>query len=288
MRIARIRQGSRIRLALVVDDRVLVPDVALLDAAALDTGVLASDPRALQVLEAAASSTRLGVTELALDSVELLEPVGRPGKIVAIGLNYRDHAAEMASPPPSEPLVFAKFTSSICGPGEPIRWDPQLTRSVDFEAELAVVIGQVARAVPERKALEHVLGYTCLNDVSARDLQFGDGQWVRGKSLDTFCPIGPWIVTKDEIPDPSALRVSCAVSGDVVQDAPTSDMIFGVGELISRLSAWFTLEPGDVIATGTPPGAGFFRQPKRFLRDGDVVEVRVEGIGTLRNPVGIR
>ena len=151
--------------------------------------------------------------------------------------------------------------------------------------ELAVVIGRQARNVPVDAAFNHIFGYTCLNDVSARDLQFGDGQWVRGKSLDTFCPLGPWIVTADEIPDPQALTIECEVSGEVLQAASTADMIFGVAELVSRVSRSFTLEPGDLIATGTPPGVGYFRKPQRLLRHGDEVVVRIEGLGELRNPV---
>jgi 2-keto-4-pentenoate hydratase/2-oxohepta-3-ene-1,7-dioic acid hydratase in catechol pathway len=228
-----------------------------------------------------------GVRALLTDEVvpvgRLLAPVSDPRKIVAIGLNYVDHAAEVEMKLPSEPLVFAKFPSSIAGPDQPIEWSEDLTKTVDYEAELAVVIGRAARHVTPERALEHVLGYTCLNDVSARDLQFGDGQWVRGKSLDTFCPIGPWLVTVDEVPDPAALRIRCTIDGEVLQDAPVSDLIFSVPELIARLSHAFTLEPGDVIATGTPPGIGWSRDPKRFLRDGEEVAVEIDGIGRLAN-----
>lgn len=220
-----------------------------------------------------------------LADVRLGPPIRDPGKIVAVGLNYRDHAAEGRLEVPAEPLVFAKFPSSIVGPGDEIRWDRGLTDAVDYEAELAVVIGRRARDVPVASALEHVFGYTCLNDVSARDLQFRDGQWVRSKSLDTFCPLGPWIVTADEIPDPQALVISCVLSGEVVQEASTGDMLFSVAELISRLSASFTLEPGDIVATGTPPGVGWFREPRRLLREGDEVVVSIDMIGELRNPV---
>lgn len=220
-----------------------------------------------------------------LANVRLGPPIRDPGKIVAVGLNYRDHAAEGQLEVPAEPVVFAKFPSSIVGPDDEIQWDRGLTDAVDYEAELAVVIGRRARDVSVTSALDHVFGYTCLNDVSARDLQFGDGQWVRGKSLDTFCPLGPWIVTADEIPDPQALRISCALSGEVVQEASTGDMLFSVAELVSRLSASFTLEPGDIVATGTPSGVGWFRDPRRLLREGDEVVVSIEMIGELRNPV---
>jgi 5-carboxymethyl-2-hydroxymuconate isomerase len=214
----------------------------------------------------------------------LLAPV-IPGKIVAIGLNYLDHIRESGAEPPSRPLVFAKFPSSVIGPEEPIVIDAQVTERVDWEVELAVVIGTAARDVPAERALDHVLGYTVANDVSARDLQFSDGQWVRGKSLDTFCPLGPVVVTADEVPDPQALRLVCRVNGEVVQDATTGLMVFGVAELISFCSRSFTLEPGDVLLTGTPWGCGEFMDPRRSLAPGDVVECEIDGIGTLRNPV---
>ncbi|HEY4190458.1 MAG TPA: fumarylacetoacetate hydrolase family protein, partial [Candidatus Limnocylindrales bacterium] len=187
---------------------------------------------------------------------DLLAPVPRPGKVVAIGRNYRDHTSEEGVDAPAAPLIFAKWSSSVIGPGAEIRWDPELTAQVDFEAELAVVIGRTARRVSEAEALDHVLGYTCLDDVSARDLQFGDGQWTRGKSLDTFCPMGPALITADEVPDPQALGIECLVNGRLMQQATTADMFFGVAAIISHCSQAFTLEPGDVIATGTPGGVG--------------------------------
>jgi 5-carboxymethyl-2-hydroxymuconate isomerase len=214
----------------------------------------------------------------------LLAPV-TPGKIVAIGLNYLDHIRESGAEPPARPLVFAKFPSSVIGPEDAIVIDAAVTERVDWEVELAVVIGTTARDVPEDRALRHVLGYTVANDVSARDLQFSDGQWVRGKSLDTFCPIGPVVVTADEVPDPQALRLVCRVNGEVVQDATTDLMVFGVAELIAFCSRSFTLYPGDVLLTGTPWGCGEFMDPKRSLAPGDVVECEIDGIGTLRNPV---
>ena len=220
-----------------------------------------------------------------LSEIRLLAPLPRPGKVVAIGLNYADHAAEGDLALPSEPLVFAKFPSSIIGPDEPIRWNRAVTDAVDIEAELAAIIGLSARHVSADRALDHVIGYTCLNDVTARDLQFRDVQWVRGKSLDTFCPIGPWIVTTDELPDPQVLGIRSSISGRALQDGSTRDMLFGVAEIIARLSQVLTLEPGDVIATGTPPGVGWFREPRRLLADGDEVSVEIDGIGRLRNPV---
>ena len=179
-----------------------------------------------------------------LADVELLAPVPRPGKVVAIGRNYPDHTTEEGVKPPSAPLIFSKWSSCVVGPGAEIRWDPALTAQVDYEAELAVVIGRTARHVSEADALDYVLGYTCLNDVSARDLQFGDGQWVRGKSLDTFCPMGPALVTADEIDDPQDLAISCTVDGRILQEASTADMFFGVAAIISHCSQAFRLEPG--------------------------------------------
>ena len=186
---------------------------------------------------------------------------------------------------PQEPLVFAKFPSSIIGPGETMTFDRGLTDGVDVEAELGAVIARRARDVHAQDALDHVFGYTCVNDVSARDLHFRDGQWVRAKSLDTFCRLGPWIVTADEIPDPQALLIGCTVSGTVLPSASAADMIFDVAELIARLSHSFTLEPGDLLATGTPPGVGWFRKPGRILRDGNEVVVTIGQIGELLSPV---
>lgn len=219
-------------------------------------------------------------------SVHLLAPVV-PGKIIGIGLNYRDHAEESGAPIPEKPLVFAKFANAIAGPGDPILLPP-ITTQADYEAELGVVIGARAQQVSVDDALLHVLGYTCVNDVSARDLQFADGQWVRGKTLDTFCPVGPCIVTRDEISDSQALAIRCRVNGETLQDSTTAQMIFSVAQIIAFLSEAITLEPGDLIATGTPVGVGFARKPPIFLKDGDVVDVEVEGIGVLTNPVKAR
>jgi 2-keto-4-pentenoate hydratase/2-oxohepta-3-ene-1,7-dioic acid hydratase in catechol pathway len=237
----------------------------------------------LATAASAANSSSSPPAQVALSETELLAPVPRPGKVVAIGRNYREHTDEEGVEPPSAPLVFAKWPSSVIGHGGDIRWDPGLTAQVDYEAELGVVIGRRARHVSEDGALDHVLGYTCINDVSARDLQFGDGQWVRGKSLDTFCPMGPVLVTADEIGDPQDLEITCRVGDEVLQDARTSQMYFSVAQIISYLSRSFTLEPGDVIATGTPGGVGVFREPQRFLGDGELVTVEIERIGRLEN-----
>ncbi len=218
-----------------------------------------------------------------LSEVTLLAPVTNPSKVVAIGLNYMDHCREQGIEPPEAPVIFAKFPSAVIGPGVAIRWDPALTRQVDYEVELAVVMGRVARGVPAAEALDYVAGYTICNDVSARDLQFGDGQWVRGKSLDTFCPLGPWLVTRDEIADPHNLAMCSVVNGERLQDSTTAEMIFRVPQLIEFISRAFTLLPGDVIATGTPDGVGVFRSPPIFLKDGDVVTLEIEGLGQLTN-----
>lgn len=216
-------------------------------------------------------------------SVQLQCPVERPGKIVAIGLNYLDHCRETNTPPPERPLIFTKFTTSLVGPEEEIVWDPDLTAEVDYEAELAVIIGKTARHVRQEDALSYVAGYACANDVSARDLQMGDGQWIRGKSLDTFCPIGPGFVTADEVPDPQNLSIRCVLNGDVLQDSNTKEMIFGVAELIAFCSNAFTLEPGDVILTGTPHGVGMGREPQVWMKDGDKVAIEIETLGRLEN-----
>ncbi len=219
-----------------------------------------------------------------LKEVHLLPPIPQPGKVVAIGLNYRDHCVEQGIAPPSIPLIFAKFPSSISGPYDPIVL-PAPDAQVDYEAELGVVIGRKAKRVPAGDAMGYVAGYLVLNDVSARNWQFSDKQWVRGKSCDTFCPIGPWLTTKDDIPDPHALRISTRVNETVLQDSNTSNLIFRIPELIEFITASITLEPGDIIATGTPVGVGCFRKPPIFLKEGDVVEIEIERLGKLRNPV---
>jgi 2-keto-4-pentenoate hydratase/2-oxohepta-3-ene-1,7-dioic acid hydratase in catechol pathway len=210
-------------------------------------------------------------------------PIERPGKIVCVGLNYRDHAEEQGVELPSEPLLFAKWPTSLIGPGEAIVIPPIVTKC-DYEAELGVVIGERVKAVSKENALEAVRGYLCANDVSARDLQFSDGQWTRGKSPDTFCPVGP-MVSRDEITDPHDLTIRAIVSGEVLQDSSTANLIFGVDEVISYVSQTTTLEPGDLILTGTPAGVGVFRDPQRLLQPGDEVTIEIERIGSLTNPV---
>ena len=218
------------------------------------------------------------------DAVKLAAPIARPPKIICIGLNYRDHAIESNMPIPETPTVFAKFSTAVIGPGHPIVLPKASTRP-DYEAEFAVVIGKRGRHIPEDRWQEHVFGYTILNDVSARDFQMATSQWMIGKTFDTFAPIGPAIVTADEIDDPHKLAISLELSGEVLQDSNTSNLIFGVPKLVAYLSSVFTLEPGDIIATGTPSGVGFARKPPRYLKAGDECRVRIEGLGELYNPV---
>ena len=210
-------------------------------------------------------------------------PIDRPGKIVCVGLNYRDHAEEQGVELPKAPLFFAKYTTSLIGPGDAIVIPP-VVELCDYEAELGVVIGTTVKAVAVENALEAVAGYVVANDVSARDLQFSDGQWTRGKSPDTFCPVGP-LVPASEVPDPQALPIRAIVSGEVLQDSSTANMIFPVAEIISYASQTSTLEAGDLILTGTPAGVGVFREPKRLLQPGDTVTIEIGGLGELTNPV---
>jgi 2-keto-4-pentenoate hydratase/2-oxohepta-3-ene-1,7-dioic acid hydratase in catechol pathway len=216
--------------------------------------------------------------------IELCAPVPRPPKIICVGLNYRDHAAESGLPIPSSPIIFAKFTNCAIGAGAPILL-PRASAQVDYEAELAFVVGRRAKNVRKEDAMDYVLGYTNFNDVSARDFQFADGQWIRGKSCDSFAPLGEFIATGDEIEDPHNLRIQFRLNGVRLQDSNTAQLIFKIPELIEFLSASITLEAGDVVATGTPPGVGFARRPPVFMTDGDRAEVEIEGLGVLSNPV---
>jgi 2-keto-4-pentenoate hydratase/2-oxohepta-3-ene-1,7-dioic acid hydratase in catechol pathway len=210
--------------------------------------------------------------------------ISRPGKIVCVGLNYLDHAQEGGMDLPKAPLLFAKWPNTLIGDGETIVLPPEY-KEVEYEAELGVVIGTTAKRLSEAEALDHVEGYICVNDVSARDMQFGDGQWTRGKSPDTFCPVGPRLVPRQEIADPQQLGIRCILNGETMQDSSTSQMIFSVAEIIAYVSQVITLEPGDLIATGTPAGVGVFKDPKVLLKDGDEVSIEIDGLGTLTNPV---
>lgn len=233
-----------------------------------------------------ALAAETGTTRVALDSVKLLAPVTRPGKLLCIGLNYSDHARESNLPVPKQPVLFAKFATSVTGPYDPIPHPGEdVTAQLDWEAELGVVIGRRCKRVSEEGALDCVAGYTVINDVSARDLQFFDGQWIKGKALDGFAPMGPCLVTADEIPVPQDLRVIMQVNGRTMQDGYTGNMIFGVAALVSFLSRLMTLEPGDVIATGTPHGVGMAMQPPVFLKVGDICRAEIPGIGFIENRV---
>lgn len=267
------------RVGVVVDEQVFAVDSSAFPDM---NSFLAAGSAGLAHAAALAHGKTQAQATYPLGAMRLLAPVNRPGKIIAVGLNYRDHAMETKQEIPTSPVIFAKFPSSINGPDSDVvipADDPQ----VDYEAELAVVIGRRAKAVSESAALDYVAGYMPLNDVSARRWQFADKQWVRGKSCDTFCPTGPWLTTADAVPDPHALSIRMRVNGNTVQNSNTSNLIFRVPALIQFISASITLEPGDIIATGTPEGVGVFRKPPVFLRPGDVMEVDIEGLGVLRN-----
>ena len=234
---------------------------------------------------AAAVAVAPGAAVKPAASVRLLAPIPNPPKILAIGLNYRSHAEEAGIPIPDYPIVFPRWPGSIVGHGEAILRPPESTQ-FDYEAELLVVIGTGGRRIPKARALDHVLGYSAFNDGSLRDYQFKANQWTMGKNFDASGAFGPEIVTPDELPSGAAgLRIQCRLNGEVLQDGNTDDMIFDVATLIAELSVVMTLEPGDIIPTGTPPGVGFARKPPVWMKPGDVCEVEIEGIGTLRNPV---
>ncbi len=254
------------------------------DAYDLDGAFLPAAQRLVTSLTDGNVRSRLAPALLPRRSVTLHAPVPRPGKILCIGLNYRDHAEEQGAKLPSRPLLFSKFGTCVLAPGGTIRI-PKQSLETDYEAELGVVIGRRASGVTRSAAMAHVLGYCNFHDVSARDYQFADGQWVRGKSCDTFAPFGEYIATTDEIPDPHVLGIRLRLNGTTMQDSNTNQLVFDVPALIEAISADITLEPGDVIATGTPPGVGFARKPPVYLRTGDVVEVEIDGLGVLRNPV---
>lgn len=267
----------------------VVIDNTVINLNTISNGQLPSDMREfLQMGDSAMSISRDATVNasggVGLDTVKLMSPITNPSKVIAIGLNYMDHVRESGIEMPDLATMFCKYPSSIIGPGDKISWQTGLTEQVDYEAELAVVIGKVARSVAQDDAFDYIAGYTNCNDVSARDLQFMPGdQWLRGKCLDTFCPLGPYLVTRDEIADPHNLSIQCRVNGETRQDSNTSEMIYRIPYLIEYLSKAFTLYPGDVIATGTPHGVGAFRQTPIWLKQGDVVTVEIEGLGQLTN-----
>ncbi|MBS7656879.1 MAG: fumarylacetoacetate hydrolase family protein [Candidatus Bathyarchaeia archaeon] len=222
---------------------------------------------------------------LDFSQVVLRAPVASPPKVICLGLNYRDHAKEAGASLPDEPIIFMKPRTAIVGPEEPVK-KPSFVEKLDYEVELGVVIGKVGRNIPVSKVKEHIFGYTVFNDISARDIQFKDGQWTRGKSFDTFAPLGPCIVTASQIDDPNNLRMWTRINGETRQNSSTKHMLFNVYEIVHHLSKVMTLEPCDVIATGTPAGVAAFMKPKpKFLQPGDIVEVEIEKIGKLRNPI---
>ena len=283
MKLVSFRVGGEGRIGILRGDRVF-------DLSKADPGL----PRCLRgLLEMGAEGLRRAalaaegeLEALALDQVELLPPVPKPEKIICVGLNYADHAAESGMRPPREPVIFNKLPTTLRGSGDPIVL-PELSQEVDYEAELVVVIGIGGRAVPRDKALAHVAGYMCGHDVSARDWQKGKpgGQWLLGKSFDSFAPTGPALVTSDEVGDPGKLRIQCRLNHRLVQDSCTDQLIFPVAELIAYVSRVATLTPGDLIFTGTPPGVGMARTPPLYLHPGDLVEVEIERVGLLRNRV---
>ncbi len=278
--------GAGPQLGVIVDDQVLPLAVASGNELPNDMrSFLEMGDDALELAAELATTENAAAYGAALDAVKLLAPILNPSKIVAIGLNYMDHVRESGGKPPTIATMFTKYPSSIIGPGDAITWDPDLTGKVDFEAELAFVVGKKARNVSSTNAFDYIAGYMNCHDVSARDLQLEIGdQWVMGKSLDTFCPLGPYLVTKDEIADPHNLSIRCLVNGEALQDSNTAELVFDIPYLMEYLTRGFTLLPGDIVTTGTPNGVGAFREPPVYLKDGDIVTVVVEGLGQLTNP----
>jgi len=266
---------------------LLAPDQTVIDLTA------AGFPTLLDLIEAGddgrgkAAAFAAGATagdKRPLNTVKLLAPIPRPNKLICVGLNYRDHAAETGATIPDVPTIFNKFATAVIGPGANIVL-PKVSKSPDYEAEFAFVVGRGGRHIAAADWQDHVWGYTIINDVSARDYQRATTQWLMGKTFDTFAPMGPWIITADEIADPHNLNIQLEINGEMLQNSNTRELIFKIPELIAFLSSVFTLEPGDIVSTGTPSGVGVARKPPRFLRAGEEVTVRVEGIGELKNPV---
>ncbi len=282
MKLVTFSQNGGARLGALKDEQTIV-DLNQADSR-LPADMLAfleAGEAALQMAKAAIAGAK---ETIPLASVKLHAPIPKPGKILCIGLNYSDHAAESGQPLPDFPIVFAKYANTVISTGEAIVL-PHVTDQVDYEAELGFVIGKRGRYISEEDALSYVAGYLPINDVSARDYQSRTSQWTMGKTFDTFAPMGPALVTADEIPDPHNLSIKLTIGSDVLQDSSTSKLIFGIPQLVASLSEVMTLEPGDVVSTGTPPGVGAARKPPRFLKVGDVVSVIIEGLGTLTNPV---
>lgn len=279
-----VHEGTtRIGALIVSDGQERVVDFSQADPG-LPSDMIALLQGGAAALSAANQAVAAATKSVLLSEVTLLAPIPRPGKIICIGLNYRDHAAETGQPIPDYPIVFAKYANTVIATGDSIVL-PHVTDQVDYEAELGFVIGKTARHVAAAQALDYVAGYLPVNDVSARDYQTRISQWTMGKTFDTFAPMGPALVTSDEIPDAGNLDISLTINGEVLQNSNTRELIFGVAQLVEALSEVMTLEPGDVVSTGTPPGVGMARNPKRYMRPGDTVNVTIEGLGTLSNPV---
>lgn len=274
------RIGAHVSESEIFDLTPLVSDESLTAAEILDCFDLENG----FVEKAEAALEKGDIAKINREQIKICAPVPRPGKIICIGLNYRDHAAESGMEIPKSPVIFSKFSTCVTGAKHPILL-PEGSRQVDYEAELAFIVGRRAKNVSKENAFQYVFGYTNFNDVSARDFQFADGQWQRGKSCDTFAPMGEFAATKDEIKDPHNLRIRFRLNGETLQDSNTGQLIFRIPELVEFLSKIITLEPGDIVATGTPPGVGFARKPPVFLKDGDTAEVEIEGLGILSNTV---
>lgn len=281
MRLARFTHEGVARLGVVIGSDVVDLTTA---APRLPGDILALLHEGKWALKSAAAAAERATTRLPLQAVRLEAPVPMPPKFLAIGINYADHIAETGRERPEHPVFFNKQRTCVTGPFDPIRLPPG-SDQVDYEGELGLVIGKRCRDVPVENALDVVAGFLVVNDVSVRDWQFRSPTWTLGKSYDTHGPIGPWIVTTDDVPDPQALRLQTWVSGELMQDASTADMVFGCAEQIATLSSSFTLEPGDIVSTGTPGGVGFTRTPPRFLRAGDAVRISIEGVGAIENHV---
>ena len=285
MRLATIQTTAGPRAALLQDNHYV--DLHSVDSTLPKTirSLIEAGAPALKAARQAAERN-VNAVRYEASAVKILPPIPDPPKIVCLGLNYRDHAIESGAPIPKEPILFSKYATALIGPGEAIVL-PSVSQEVDYEAELVIVVGKRGRNVRSAEAMSYVAGYTIGHDVSARDWQLKkEGkQWMVGKTFDTFAPIGPVIVTPDELPDPHQLPIRLRLNGQTMQDSNTGQMIFNVGTVVAYISQVFTIEPGDLIFTGTPPGVGFARKPPVFLKSGDVVEVEIDGIGVLRNPV---
>jgi len=281
MRFVTFESGGKGRPGLLTADDLVVDLSAAGFSSILDLIEAGSEGRAKAEAFAASASNE---NKLPLKSVKLLAPIPRPRKLICVGLNYRDHAAETGAQIPSVPTIFNKFATAVIAPGANIVL-PKVSKSPDYEAEFAFVVGRGGRHIAADNWQKHIFGYTIINDVSARDYQRATSQWLMGKTFDTFAPMGPWIITADEIADPHNLDIQLEINGEILQDSNTRELIFKIPDLIAFLSSVFTLEPGDVVSTGTPAGVGFARKPPRYLRAGEEVIVRIAGIGELRNPV---